>query len=209
MNNKKYNSLTFIEMVEPKMRPNGAKRKMALFVCDCGDKKIYDYSKVTNLETKQCYSCGRKIASKKKIKHNMVNHSLYRKWSDIKKRCYNPKVDRYKNYGALGIKVCDEWKNDFLNFYNWSIKNGWREGLTIERKDNYKDYSPDNCTYIPLDQQKYNKKNTFFVKINAVQVSLSKLLNEQGLGDKYCSIWHGLKKGKTIEYYIEKYNIKT
>ena len=133
----KINKLEFLGFTEPKIRTNGAKRIMGFFRCECGNEKIYDYSVVKNSHTKQCFKCSRVSAAEKMKKHNLIKHPLYRKWQDMKKRCYNPKVDRYKNYGALGIKVCEDWKTDFMSFYNWSIENGWKEGLTIERKNNY------------------------------------------------------------------------
>jgi hypothetical protein len=141
------------------------------------------------------------------LKHGLVKHPLYRKWQDMKKRCYNPNVDRYKNYGALGIKVCDEWKANFLVFYNWSIENGWKEGLTIERLDNFKDYCPINCKYISNVEQHYNKKNTFFVVIDSYKISLPELLRKNNLIQKRATIWNGIKKGKGIDFYIKKYNL--
>lgn len=203
----KTNKLEFLGFTEPKIRINGAKRIMGLFRCECGNEKIYDYSAVKNSYTKQCFKCARISASEKMKKHNLIEHTLYRKWQDMKKRCYNQKVDRYKNYGALGIKVCDEWKNNFLNFYNWSITNGWSEGLTIEREDNYKNYCPENCKYVTHTEQGYNKKNTYFVCIDGIRYSLSKLVNNNNISNKYSNIWIGLKNGKSIEFFVDKYNI--
>jgi hypothetical protein len=143
----------------------------------------------------------------KRKMHGLTKHPLYKKWADMKKRCYNKNVDRYKNYGALGIEVCEEWKNNFFSFYNWSIENGWKEGLTIERKDNYGNYCPENCKYIPFNEQAYNKKNTFYVNIDGVKYCLIELLKKQERENRFSTIWHGIKKGKTIEYYVKKYKI--
>lgn len=205
---EKYNSLTFLKLKEPKLRNNGGKRKRADFICDCGNIKEYDYSKVITGETKQCAKCGAKLVGSLKAKHQLLKHPLYAKWSDMKKRCYNSNVDRYKSYGALGITVCDEWKNDFLNFFNWSIENGWKPKLTIERIDVYKNYCPENCKYITAKEQNYNKKNTFYVTISNKQYCLAKLMNFNNIKSKYSSVWHGMKQGKTIEYYIQKLNIQ-
>ena len=51
----------------------------------------------------------------------------------------------YENYGGRGITVCDEWKEDFMAFYEWSMQNGYADNLTLDIKDNDKGYSPDNC----------------------------------------------------------------
>lgn len=203
----KINSFTFLGYATPKIRNNGGKRARGFFKCDCGLEKEYDYSKIKTGETKQCYSCGRILASENRKTHGLVNHPLYSKWNDIKNRCYNEKVDRYPNYGGRGIKVCDEWRNDFKSFYDWSIANGWKKGLSIERKEVDKNYSPENCEYITMKEQGYNKQNTFYVEIDSIKYSLAKLMNDNGLSDKYSVVWRGLKDGRTIEYYIKKLGI--
>ena len=58
---------------------------------------------------------------------------LYEIWSNMKRRCYNPKEICYKNYGGRGIIVCNDWKNNFMLFYNWALFNGYDDHLTIER----------------------------------------------------------------------------
>lgn len=203
----KTNKLEFLGYSEPKIRINGAKRVRGLFRCDCGDEKTYDYSAVKTGHVKQCLKCGNKESSKKKIKHQLLNHPLYRKWQDMKNRCYNPKVDRYSSYGGRGIKVCEDWKISFISFYDWSLSNGWKKGLTIDRKDVSKDYCPENCRYITMTEQGFNKRNTFYVEINSVKYSLAKLMHLNGMSNKYRTVWCGLKKGKPIEYYIEKLSI--
>lgn len=57
-------------------------------------------------------------------------------------RCHKENDDNYKNYGAKGIKVCDEWRNDFLEFEKWALINGYDENLSIDRIDVRKDYTP-------------------------------------------------------------------
>jgi hypothetical protein len=56
-------------------------------------------------------------------KHGKRHTRLYRIWLQMKNRCFNEKTARYKDYGARGIKVCDDWKNDFMSFYTWSTNN--------------------------------------------------------------------------------------
>jgi len=85
-------------------------------------------------------------------------HPIYSTWWGIKTRCYNSHSDAYMYYGARGITMCDEWKNDFNSFYDWMIDNGWEKGLVVDRKDNDKPYSPDNCQLI-TDSLNSMKKN--------------------------------------------------
>jgi hypothetical protein len=203
----KYNNFTFIKDSEPRIRVNGQKRLRAIFRCKCGSEKDYDKESVTNFRTKMCWECAHKLIGEKKTTHNLIKHPLYRKWQDMKKRCYNKKVDRYKSYGALGIEICKEWKDDFLAFYNWSIKNGWKAKLTIERKDIYKNYCPENCCFITIKEQSYNKKNTLYVIYNNEKVSLAKLCNEKDIKNLYNRIRHKIKKGFSFEEIIKQDNI--
>jgi len=70
----------------------------------------------------------------------------------MKQRCYNPNNRSYKTYGGRGIKVCDEWRDNFMAFHDWAIANGYEEGLTIDRIDNDGDYEPNNCRWITLQE---------------------------------------------------------
>lgn len=86
--------------------------------------------------------------------YNILRH----KWGSMITRCTNPKSKNYVNYGGRGITVCDEWRK-FANFFLWSINNGFEPGLSIDRIDVDKGYSPDNCRYITLEQQQRNRRD--------------------------------------------------
>lgn len=73
---------------------------------------------------------------------------LYRIWSHMKDRCYNPNCDRYFLYGAKGIQMDDQWRKDFIVFATWSLNNGYQDNLTIDRIDSQKNYCPENCQWI-------------------------------------------------------------
>lgn len=94
------------------------------------------------------------------------NTEIYSKWSGMKSRCYNKNDTHFKSYGGRGIVICDEWLNNFDGFYNWSVKNGWQKGYSIERKDVNGNYCPENCCWIPMIEQAKNKRNTIYAELN-------------------------------------------
>lgn len=89
--------------------------------------------------------------------------SLHDIYYNMLKRCYKKENKHYRHYGGRGVKVCEEWKKSCRNFYKWAEESGYKKGLTLERIDVNKDYSPDNCCWIPYKRQAYNKTNSIFI----------------------------------------------
>lgn len=105
--------------------------------------------------------------------HCLRSHPLYRIWQHMKNRCFNKNSNDYKDYGARGIIVCEDWKTDFVEFLYWSIKNGWKEGLSIERKDYNGNYEPANCCWIQLSEQSKNRRGLRLIEFNGQIHTLS------------------------------------
>ena len=90
----------------------------------------------------------------------------------MRERCYNKKHKSYENYGGRGIKVCDEWLESFVNFFEWAMQNGYQDNLTIDRIDNNGNYEPSNCRWVTYSEQANNKRNNRCYTYNGMTLTL-------------------------------------
>lgn len=90
---------------------------------------------------------------------------IYKRYQNIKRRCYDTKSNSYKYYGAKGIKVCDEWlgKNGFYNFLDWALANGYKEELQIDRINVKGNYCPENCRWVDRKTNMRNRTNSLYI----------------------------------------------
>ena len=135
------------------------KVRFGLYKCGfCGTEFKANTYTVVQGKTKSC-GCYNKRRTKEANKtHNLSRSRLYRIWNNIKNRTLKPKNKYYINYGGRGITLCDEWKNDFKSFYDWSMYNGYSDELSIDRIDNDGGYSPENCRWTTKTMQSRNQR---------------------------------------------------
>ena len=194
LTNLRFGKLKVLNESEP-IKRNKKTEYCWLCLCDCGNFKVVTSK---NLKRGNVKSCGCLLfESKTNLKHGMSTTKIYRIWCGMKRRC-NSKNDRaYINYGARGIKVCDEWNNSFELFYRWAINNGYKEGLTIERIDNDKGYTPDNCKWATMEEQGHNKRNNKKYTYNGKTLDLTQWANLTGI--KRSGLHARLKRGWSFE----------
>lgn len=110
-----------------------------------------------------------------------MNKKLYWVYYAMLDRCYNVKSPRYKDYGARGITVCKEWREDNKTFFAWAITNGYKEGLTLDRLNNDKGYSPTNCAWVSNKDNCNHNRRTHFLTYKGKTQSLKKWSEELGI----------------------------
>lgn len=176
--------------------------------CECGNRTIVKGVHLVNGNTKSC-GCLKKTAAQKagqaNIKHGKTNTRIWKTWHSMKERCFNQTCEAYKNYGARGITVCDEWLNSFQAFYEWAMSNGYEAHLTIDRIDVNGDYCPENCRWADMKAQSNNRRSNHVLEYKGESHTMSEW--SQITGIKKSTILKRLKYGWTIEKALTK-NVK-
>ena len=183
---QKFNKLTVVGFVRKNDRWHWKCK------CECGGESVAYPNQVIRGKTKTC-GCGKSVTfHNMHLKHGEAGTRLNKIWKDMRKRCNNKNCKSYKYYGAKGVKVCEEW-NDYINFKEWAINNGYEDGLSIERIDVDKDYCPENCTWITMKEQTENQTHTIFVEHNGRKMSVGKWCDELNL--KRSTVYGRISKG--------------
>jgi hypothetical protein len=162
--------------------------------CDCGRRIEVPANRLRAMRTWHCGCQGHG-------RHGMVGTKVYRAWQAMKERCHNPNHAEFHNYGGRGIKVCDEWRDDFLAFYE-HIGDPPTDKHTIDRIDFDGDYEPDNVRWATPKEQARNQRSNRLV----VYKGQSRCVNEWAeiLGIKPITLYFRLRNGWSVERAFEE-----
>jgi hypothetical protein len=162
--------------------------------CDCGKTTVADRNNLVYGRMRSCGCLNSERRAERQLTHGLSKTKLYRIWADIITRCYNENSDGYKDYGARGIYMSDEWRNDFAAFYR-DMANGYQKGLEIDRIEVNGPYSKENCRWVTHKVNSRNKRNTTYLTIDGVTKSLGEWAEISGRW--YQNIHRSLRQGKS------------
>lgn len=159
LTNQEFGRWTVLEYVHEKGKHGKWK-----CVCRCGTIKLLYSSSLLGDGTNSC-GCWRPEKSRiKATTHGEARTPLYGLWAGIKRRCYNKNDRNYLRYGARGIVIeYAPWITDYTSFRDWALVNGYEKGLEIDRRDNSKGYSPDNCQFITKTENLNNTRTNHWI----------------------------------------------
>lgn len=172
---QKFGKLTAVEF----SYKDGGNNAMWKFKCDCGNDIVIRGSEVSRGATNSC-GCLKAINSKlSNTKHNLARSKVYKTWINMKARCFNENDINFNDYGARGIAVCTRW----LVFENFLEDMGQpKKGESLDRIDNNKGYSKDNCRWATNKEQIRNRSTSRIITIDGVDYeSISVASEELGL----------------------------
>ena len=176
----------------------GSHGYMYLFQCDCGNTKELSASIVRTGKTSSCGCLRSETTSTKNFVHGLVHSRSYQSWQAMKTRCTNKNQDAYKRYGGAGLSFDPSWEF----FENFVKDMGERPiGMSLDRIDNNKGYSKENCRWATIAQQNRNTKQNVFITHNGKTMCMKDWSYETGI--PYPTIQDRVKRNKTPAEILE------
>lgn len=160
---------------------NAKDRTTWVCMCECGTEKTIHSSALISGAVKSCGCYHRERISQVFKTHGLSRTQIYKTYYAMLARCYREGHPSFPDYGARGITVCDEWLADKIVFIRWSLQNGYSPELSIDRIDNDKGYSPDNCRWVDMQTQAMNKRGLRMITVDGVEKHLSHWLAISGV----------------------------
>lgn len=198
MTGQRFGRLQVLYRADNKIQACGHSTVMWRCLCDCGVIKDIDSGSIRSGHTRSCGCLHDEAAKYSHRIHGKKGTRLYRIYQGMMNRCNNPNQPAYKNYGSRGIRVCEQWIEDFMSFYNWAMTHGYSDDLTLDRIDVNVGYSPENCRWISRKEQSLNRTDNHIVEFNGEAHPITEWAQMNGL--TYPAISKRLKRGWPVEY---------
>lgn len=180
----------------------------AFYRCKCG-KEIECFISAVKEGKKTSCGCKHRVSNINNIIHGLSSHPLYGVWNTMKQRCYNKRNKTYPFYGAIGVRVCSEWYDDFKVFYDWAINNGWKVGLELDKDIKPKEakveallYSPEWCQFVTNKENGSAKRSNVYIEYKGKRQTIMQWSQELGI-DRH-TITRRLKIGFSPEIIFSK-----
>lgn len=175
-----------------------------LFLCDCGTEKEIRRDSVFSGNTTSCGCLLRQMTAARSTTHGHSKGGKltreFKAWRAMKARCYSPSNNRFPAYGGRGITVCERWRHSFENFL--ADMGPCPPGLTLDRQDNSKGYSPENCRWATPSEQARNRRNSHMITLAGESMTVAEAAERHGL--TYAELHKQLYKGTKPEIAIAK-----
>lgn len=194
---KQFGRLTATGNIEYRIKYDGRKTPFIECVCSCGNRQFVNYYSAKRGDKRSCGCLQRENSKQIHTKHGGTHTRLYHIWKGLFQRCYNTNCKEYKWYGAKGVKVCPEWKEDFSVFREWALLNGYTNKLTLDRINTNGDYEPNNCRWADWITQQNNRSNNRYYTHNGITQTLADWAREYGIPES--NLITRLKKGWDFE----------
>lgn len=186
---------------------------------DVSDKGFLNRTKERYFVNGLCVACYSRLRKTGKIERKILIPNKYPKrlrniYYKMIKRCYNVKNDDYGRYGGRGIKVFDEWIKSPIRFYEWALKNGYNDDLSIDRINNNGNYEPSNCRWVNYKTQNNNRRDNVFIVYNNKRQTIPQWADETNI-DKYVlfarlnKLKWSIEKALTTPVRALRYSLKT
>lgn len=203
---RRFGRLTVLSRAENR---NGATYWNCL--CDCGNKKTVRASHLKSNETVSCGCYREEVREAFYHRFDGVPRStlkterLYGIWVNMKSRCNNPNISKYRRYGGRGISVCDEWEH-YEPFKNWAIENGYSDNLMIDRIDNDGNYEPSNCRWVTNKENCNNRSTCHYLTVGGETHTLSEWSDITGIPSR--RLWMRTKCGVDEDRILTKGDLR-
>lgn len=180
----------------------GKPRRRWTCLCDCGNTVVASTQDLRKGDVRSCGCLKHDETVKRMTSHGSSRTRLHNIWKAMRKRCRNIHNSDFAHYGGRGISVCSEWDSSFETFRDWALLHGYEDGLTIDRIDVNKGYSPDNCRFCSMKSQANNRTSNVVIEFNGESHTIKEWSEITGI--PYSRLYMRLKKWGPVERSFQK-----